>query len=221
MAEEVKSPELEAIDKVAANLETFKERLGEKADKEQFESLEATITELKEGLETLTGKQVTEKMETLNEGLEKAFKQILDLQEDLNQQKDEAGNKKNEKGSLVSRKDVQEFIDAIFDETGKKTHNQHSITVKAPETFGIPQTFVSGADTSAYTGRTVDPELYQRRRKSNLILDTFPIPTIDTPKLIYLVKVEIAPVEESDGGDPGGADWIDSGEAKPKRSFRS
>ena len=60
--------------------------------------------------------------------------------------------------------------------------------------------------------------MYQRRRKSNLILDTFQIPSIDVPKLIYLIKVEGE--DEDPVADRGGADWIDSGEAKPKRSFK-
>jgi hypothetical protein len=50
-------------------------------------------------------------------------------------------------------------------------------------------------------------------------LDNFSIGSIAAPKLIFLVKVE-----EGDGnpvsGDPGGADWILSSEAKPMRSFR-
>lgn len=213
-----KSQELKAIEKVSANLEAYKTQLGEKVDKEQMETLEQTIKELKEGLEEMTGKQVTEKMNTINEGMKNAFDQIGELQEKLREQND-GGVTEKKNGSLFSKKELKGFIDEVFDEDGKKTSNKPSLTIKAAETFGYGATFVSGAQVDAFTGRTVDPELYEQRRKSNLILDYFPMRPIDTPKLIYLVKVEEGTGTAPDNL-PGGADWIDSGEAKPKRSFR-
>src|SRR5690554_5352602 len=116
MADETKSPELEAIEKVSANLESYKEKLGEKADKKDFEGLETTIKELKEGLETMTAKQVTDKMETINAGMEKAFKQILDLQEQLNEQKEKTG-KDGKKGNRLSKKEIEDFTKSFFDES--------------------------------------------------------------------------------------------------------
>lgn len=66
----------------------------------------------------------------------------------------------------------------------------------------------------------IDPTLYQRRRKTNIILDYFTILTISVPTLVFLIKVEDGDDEDSSSGDAGGAEWILCGDQKPKRSFR-
>lgn len=217
MAEETKSQELLAIEQVAANVEKYKEQLGEKANKEDFEKLETAISELTKGLETMTGKQVTEKMETINSEMEKAFKQILDLQDQLNEQKEKT-EKDGKKSNRLTKKEIEDFTKSFF-EDGKKVRSQETLQIKAPEIMGYDQTFVDGTDISVFTGRVIDPELYQRKRKRNLILDNIPIISIDAPSLFYLEKEEIGTGIAPDNLS-GSGDWILSGGEKPLRSFR-
>lgn len=219
---DVEDPELEAIKKIGEQVEGFKTILGDKADKVQFTTLESAINELKEGLKTLTGAKVIEKMENIN-------KKLTEVYEDVQKSKDNGANTGNVAGKpMLTTKDVEQFVKDTFD-GDDKTHNKAAIKIngdhvfKTAENFGYSTFFNGGAGTQvdAFTGRMVDPTLYQRKRKRNLILDHFPIETISVPKLIYLEKQEVAGAGDSGSNTSvGGADWIASGGQKPLRSFR-
>lgn len=225
MEETTVSPELEAISKVSKQVEQFKQQLGERVGKEEFAKAEKLLSELKEGLNKWEEKKIDSALDTINTSISKFGTRMEEMQEELNQAKE--GEKGRKKTDFVDTKDIQAFIDATFKDN-KKTVEAASIKLngaghvfKAAETFGLPS-FFEGADgtvTDAFTGRMVDPVLYQSKRKRNLILDNFRIESITVPKLIYLIKKEVS---GDDGGDTdtGGADWILSGESKPKRSFR-
>lgn len=213
------SKELAAIGKIATQVEAFKTLLGEKADTKTIESLEATIKDLEKNIETMQGKDILESMQKINDENSKLYAAVVELQED--KAKSSEGNSKgvslNDPFTLAT---VDTFVKSILPtgKSGEKVRKHHKIEVKAPEQFGYPQTFVTGADITAFTGRRVEQELNFRRRKTNIILDYFNIRTIDVPTLIYLRKVEVGP--EPDTTDTGGAAWIACGEQKPLRSFR-
>jgi HK97 family phage major capsid protein len=213
------SSEIQALKKIARQVKQFNTVLGEKAKKEDFDSLKAQLDTLTKDIGTMKADDISKAIEKINESNEKIWKQIVEMQEE-NARKKEEGEGKAKKGQLFTTKDVEAFVKATFNERGEKTHNMARIEMKAAETMGVAN-FFSGADvvTDAFTGRVVDPTLYQRKRKRNLILDNFTIGSIAVPKLIFLVKVEEGN-SSSVSGDPGGADWILSSEAKPKRSFR-
>lgn len=213
--------ELKAIKKIGDQVEGFKKLLGDKADKEQFNTLESDINELKEGLKTLTGAKIIEKMENIN-------KQLTEVYEDVQKAKDNTSTGNFAGKPMVSTKDVENFVNTTFKD-GQKTKEFVAIKIdsnhvfKAAENFGYSAFFNGGAgtDISAFTGRQVDPTLYQKMRKRNLILDHFPIESVTVPKLIYLEKKEVAGAGDSGSNTSvGGADWIASGAQKPQRSFR-
>lgn len=224
MEEELKK-ELDALKEITGELKGFKKILGDKLDKEEFKAITGEVKALKEGLKDWSGEKIEASMKTINEGLAKMVKQIEEMQEDVNKGKESQNNRKKA-GKFVTSEEVKAFIESTFKD-GRKTSENASIKLngshvfKAAETFGYPQFFEGGDDTQidAFTGRFIDPTLYQRRRKRNLILDHFPIETISVPKLIYLEKVEVSG-DDASSEDTGGADWITSGETKPPRSFR-
>lgn len=213
--------EVKALKKISRQVKQFNAILGTKAKAEDFTAVNTQLTELKGKIGEMEADKISEAIEKINESNEKIWKQIVELQEETAKGKEDGGSTAPKKGIQINRKDIEAFIKATFDESGKKTHNQASIVIKAPEIMGMATFFEGGADTviDAFTGRVVDPVLYQRRRKPNLILDNFDIPQIAAPKLIFLVKVEEGN-SSSISGDPGGAEWILSSEAKPRRSFR-
>lgn len=216
--------EAEAIKKIGEQVAAFKKTLGEKADATQFKTLEDQIADLAANIETMKADAISAAIKQINEGNEKVYKQLLEFQEAQAQEKE--GGETNVKGKikpLVATKDVEDFVKATFNEDGTKSSKPAKIAInKAAETFGYATFFEGGdgTDITAFTGRLVDPTLYQRKRKRNLILDNFTIRTINVPKLIYLIKVEDGDDEGESSGDSGGAEWITSGEIKPKRSFR-
>lgn len=226
MAEETKSPELEAIEKVTGQVEDFKKQLGERVGKEEFTKAQKLIDELKEGLGKWEEKKIDDQIGKINDSITKFGTQITEMQEELNQAK-EGGNGRK-KLEVVATKDVEDFIKKTFAD-GVKTKEFANIKLggnigeitKAAENFGYPQFFEGAAGTviDAFTGRFVDPMLYQRKRKRNLILDNFPIESISVPKLVFLEKIEVAG-DDASQEDTGGADWIVSGGQKPARSFR-
>lgn len=217
------SKELEAIGRVSKQLDEYKETLGDKVDKEVFKKATSEIEALKEGLENLTEKEIDAKIKEINDASTKMFKRILELEEEVNQTKEKGvriGGQILEK--LLTPEAFEKFKSERFPEGGGR--GAATLEMKAAEIFGYPQTFGAdgtgtGVQIDAFTGRVVDPELYQRKRKKNLILDTFNIPMISAPKLIYLEKLEIGDANPT-AGDPGGADWILCGDPKPQRSFR-
>lgn len=217
------SKELQAIKTIADQIDNFKTLLGEKADAEAFKSVEAELASLKEGLKTMSEKQIMESMEKINGQNAAILKRIEELEEEKAQEREKAQGSKGKKRDILSTKSVESFIKSVFgdDMKSEKSKEPAQIEVKAPETFGYPEFFEGGddTDTTAFTGRYVDPVLHKIRHKRNMILDYFRIETINVPTLIYLQKEEIGN-EVSVSGDPGGAEWILSGQPKPKRSFR-
>lgn len=211
--------ELKAIQDIGTQVENFKSLLGEKADGKAIEKLNSDIEALKSGLETMTEKQIDKSIEKINESLTKMHNQVEKLLEEQAEQK-ESTKQAPKPGQIVTEAQVKEFVEAMFQD-GKKTSADAKIEIKAPETFGYPTFFqgASGTDITAFTGRFIDPVLHERKRKRNLILDYFDIQTINVPTLVYLIKVEVGDTNPT-SGDPGGAAWILSGAAKPKRSFR-
>lgn len=221
-ADEKELTEVEAIKKIGEQVVSFKEALGDKADADKFALLEKQVSDLAEGIETMKAADISKAIKAINDSNEAIHKQIVEMQEELAEKREQTSGKTNNKTELVANADIEAFVKSTFDEKGDKTNKAARITIKAPETFGIPQTFVggeAGTDISAFTGRYVAPELNERKRKRNLILDNFDIRTINVPRLVYLEKVEVGDTNPT-SGDPGGAAWILSGQAKPKRSFR-
>ena len=76
MADETKSPELEAVELVTKQVEGFKTILGSKADKGEFDSLKGTIEDLKKSIADNDGKATSEKIKTINDATEKLVKQV-------------------------------------------------------------------------------------------------------------------------------------------------
>lgn len=218
MEENKKMTDEEALELIAGQVEEFKKYLNDDAVKKQdLESVKALVTELKANLDEWNQKQISEAIDKINKKNESLHKQIIELQEkEADRMK---GEGKSKQGEIVSEKEIRDFVSKMFPNGEKDGSASASIELKAAETFGGAVTFVSGSDATAATGRYVDPTLYQKRRKSNLILDYFNIQTINVPSLIYLEKVEIGSGTAPDNG-PGGADWINCGESKPGRSFR-
>lgn len=213
------SKELEAIEQIGKQVEAFKATLGEKADAAAIEKLSKDIEALKTDLYTMNEKEIDKSIEKINSSLETMHKQVEKLLEEQAELKEQT-EKGSKKGSILKTEDVKAFVEATFNGT-TKTQNPASLVVKAPETFGYPTFFTGGANTdiTAFTGRYVDPNLYEPKRKRNLILDHFDIQVINVPTLIYLIKVPVGDTNPT-SGDPGSAAWILSGAAKPKRSFR-
>lgn len=215
------NPELKAIGEIATQIGEFKTQLGDKANEAEFKKVQDELQKLKDGLQTMTSKQVLDSMEKINTQNASILKQIEELQEESAKAKETPGQK-GKMRKMFATEDVKAFIAATFKD-GEKTQNPASIelNIKAPETFGYPEFFDGGedTDTTAFTGRFIDPELYKIRHKRNMILDHFRIETINVPTLIYLQKEEVGD-SASISGDPGGAEWILSGAPKPKRSFR-
>jgi len=215
------NPELKAIGEIATQIGEFKTQLGDKANEAEFKKVQDELQKLKDGLTTMTSKQVLDSMEKINKQNASILKQIEELQEESAQAKEVTG-KKGKVRKLFLTEDVKKFISDTFKD-GEKTQTPASIelNMKAAEDFGYPQFFEGGedTDTTAFTGRFIDPELYKIRHKRNMILDHFMIQTINVPTLVYLQKEEIGD-SESVSGDPGSAEWILSGAPKPKRSFR-
>lgn len=212
--------EIKALEAIQEQVSEFKKILGDAAKKADFDTIEKDLKALKDGLGDWSGEKITKSMDGINTQLKELHDLVCEVKEEQQMQKDKSGEGRK-KGDFVSKEDIDAFIKATFDEKGRKTHANASIQIKAPEVFGYPQFFegAEGTQVDAFTGRFVDPELYQRRRKRNLILDHFAIMSIEVPKLIYLEKIEEGD-DNPTAGDPGGADWIVSGAPKPRRSFR-
>lgn len=212
-----------AIEAIGKQVADFQKMLGDKANKEEFEALTKQITDLQTGLKTLEAKEIEKSIEAINKANEAIHKQLVEMQEKAAEEA-EAGNSKKKKKDFVSTKDIEIFIAATFKD-GVKTKADAKIEMnanKSAENFSEATFFEGGTDTdpSAFTGRFIDPTLYQRRRKTNLILDYFDIRTINVPELVFLVKIEDGDDGDSISGDSGAAAWILCGDEKPKRSFR-
>ena len=213
--------ELKAFKKLEEQIAGFKDELKEASAKEGIETLKTDIDQFKKDLAEMAEKDVDAKILEINKEVLKFRTQIIDLREEQQKAKDQEAGGASKRGKGATMKEVQAFVDATFKD-GKKTSEQHSITLKDAEIFGTPTVFtgIANSDSSAFTGRYIDPTLYQRRRKKNLILDHFSIMSIGVPELLYLEKAEVGTGTSPDDLDVGGADWIASGASKPLRSFR-
>ena len=221
MSKENLNPELEALKAIESQVESFKTLLGEKADTATIDALKSEIASLKTGIEELTSAEVLKSIEKINTANEKLYKQIVKMQEEAaekREQSEQTGRKAMRE--IAKKSDVEAFVKQLFPngKNGEKKREYATLEVKAAETFGAIT--ISTGDTNAITGTFIDPVLYEKKRKKNIILDYFPILTIDVPTLIYLRKIEKGTGTPPADDVVGGADWIACGAAKPLRSFR-
>lgn len=232
MAEETKSPELEAIDKVGKQVDEFKKQLGERADKKEVKEVKDTLEDLRKNIGKYSEKEIDAALDKINKANEKLATQITEMHEDIQKAKERGGQ--SAKLELFDEADLKAQVSKMFPLDGKKgslgkeginisINRDMVLRTKAAEIMGYPQFFegVDGVTTdwTAFTGRVIDPRLYERKRKRNFILDNFAAPSIAAPTLVYLEKIEVAG-DMSSETDTGGADWITSGAEKPMRSFR-
>lgn len=226
----METEELKAIKKIAEQVENFNKMLGGKVDKAEIDDLRKAMDDIKAIVNDLNyGSQPPADTAKLEQDLERIMKEVNGKMEKFGvqigeMQRDVDNTKRGGNGKRSTRKDFTAEIKKFVEETfvdGEKTSKKASIRIKAAEIFAIPSFFEGAADTiaDAFTGRYIDPTLYQRRRKTNLILDWFTIETINVPKLLFLVKEEVSG-DEGSSDDTGGAEWITSGAEKPLRSFR-
>lgn len=213
--------EEDAFKTLSDNVDVIVEKLGEAAKQEEVNTLKDEIESLKNELTSMKAVDVEARLASINQKNEALFNQLVELQVKSAEEADKANPKVNGVKPMYKMEDVKAFTEKSL--KNKREHNYLEIEeVKAAETFGIPQTFVTGdgADTAMVaSGYMLVPGLISARRKTNIMLDYFPIRPINVPYLIYLEKVEVGDTNPT-SGDPGGAAWIESGQAKPKRSFR-
>lgn len=217
---DTKEKELEAIKQISEQVKNFKDSMETKAQKDEVDKLVEKIDILSKNLGEWTDEKISKSIEEINKKNVDLFAQLTEVQE--NQAKLREQSEKDGNGAAVTKEAYDKMIKSVFGENlNSKTHGRpSSMVVKAPETFGRGTSFVSGSDSSAILGRVIDPTLYQPTRKPNLVLDNFNIGTTTAPFLYYMEKVNISAVDDDDGGEAGGAGWINCGEEKPKRSFR-
>ena len=221
------SEELKAIEEVAKTIEGYKAELGKKAEKADFEKVQGALKDITENISKYNDSEMKEAVKQFNEANEKLNKEITELKEEIREQKDNSKQsfKANE---LFKSEDVESFVKTVFD-GNTKTSKEASIKLNGNVLFPyrnkaaeiMSTAFYTGAGTvpDVFTGRLVDPRLYQRTRKRNLILDHIPIESIGVPTLYYMEKQETAgPVNSST--DVGSADFITVAGQKPLRSFR-
>jgi len=210
--------ELKALALLKDQIEGFKQELVEVKEQKGLSDLTAKIDSLEKTINTMSEKDVDKEILGINQTLLKYREQIIELREEQNKSKE--GGNSGKKNDFVTTKDIEEFIGKVFSGTSK-TRQEAEITIKAPEVFGMATFFtgIAGTDRTAFTGREIDPELYQRKRKRNLILDNFAVSSITVPELLFMEKIEVGDTNPT-SGDPGGAAWIVSGGVKPMRSFR-
>jgi len=213
--------EKQAFEALKQQIEGFKAELKNSASQEGLGKLSKQLETLQSDINTMKEAKVDETIAKINKEILEFREQVIAIREEQAKAKDGQGASTKSFAPFVTNKQAEEFVKATFkDEQLKTKSNQEaSIALKAPENFGSSASFVAGSQIDAFTGRYVDPVLYQRTRKRNLILEHIPILTIDVPKLLYLEKVEVGTGTAPNNG-AGGADWIVSGGQKPQRSFR-
>lgn len=212
--------EQDPFEQVVKSVDEIAKQLGDAAKQEEVTSLKEDIASLKEELSTMKASDVDAKIKAINEKNEALFNQLVEMQVKAAENADKSETTSKGVKPMYTKEQVKTFTEKAL---SKDKNNLLEIEeVKAAETFGIPQSFVTGvnADTQMVaSGYQLVPGLISKRRKTNLMLDYFPIRTINVPYLIYLEKVEIGTGTAPNNG-AGGAAWITSGQAKPKRSFR-
>lgn len=212
----------DAFKQISDNVDKIVSQLGEAAKQEEVTALKTDIESLKSKVgEMADGAELEKRIQSINEKNEKLFNQLVEMQVKASENADTSENVSKGVKPLYTKEEVKAFTEKALSSKNAKA-NLVIEEVKAAETFGIPQSFVtgSGADTAVVaSGYQLVPGLVSKRRKTNLMLDYFPIRTINVPYLIYLEKIEVGTGTAPNNG-PGGAAWIESGQAKPKRSFR-
>lgn len=211
---------VDPFDAVVKSVEEIAKQLGDAVKPEEVASLKEELAALKTSHAEMKAADVDAKILAINSKTESMFNQLIELQAKSADSADKANNSNGNVRALYSKKSVEDYVKGVMTKSGK--HLLEIEEVKAAETFGIPQSFVTGtgADTAVVaSGYQLVPGLVAKRRKTNIMLDYFPIQNISVPYLIYLEKIEIGTGTAPNNG-PGSAAWIESGEAKPKRSFR-
>src|SRR6188768_2734417 len=133
------SDEVNAIKRIGFQVDGFKNLLGEKANAEQFTSLEEQIKTLSEGIATMQADAISKAIAAINDANKDIHRQIAEMSEEAAKAK-ENSNGPATPGELVTTKDVEAFIAETFKD-GKKTQNGAAIAIKAAETFGYPTFF--------------------------------------------------------------------------------
>ena len=77
------SPELKAINEVAKRVDEYKNQLGSKLDKSEFEKVSKQIDELKKGYDKMQEEKISESVKAINESVAKFAKQLEELREDI------------------------------------------------------------------------------------------------------------------------------------------
>lgn len=210
--------EIKALALLKEQIEGFRQELVEAKEQKGLNDLTEKIDSLEKTVNEMSEKEVDKAILGINQTLLKYREQIIELREQQNRDKEGGGSGK--KKDFVTSKEIEDFISKTF-VGNSKTRQEAEITVKAAEVFGMSTFFTgsAGTDTSVFTGREIDPELYQRTRKRNLILDNFVVSSISVPELLYMEKIEVGNAS-APAGESGGAAWIASGAVKPMRSFR-
>jgi HK97 family phage major capsid protein len=237
MSKTVKELEEEAVDQVLESIAALEEMLGEKASKAELEEIKMDVDELKTMLtksseeDQQSEKRITSQMTKINAAIEKQEKQLTEILEKQAKALENGGrgrSKAERGGGVWSKETTQSFIKLLFPDgvNGEKSQSM-DVKMKLPTIAKAPESMLNsvlytgavGTVPDAFTGREVDPTLYQRNRKRNFILDNIPVTSISVPTLYYLEKIEIGTGTAPDNG-AGSAAWIVSGNQKPLRSFR-
>lgn len=224
--EEIELDSKAEVQKFVKNAQKLAKELGTKASKAELKSIETQVAALTKAIEDQNQEKTDSAIKSINNSFTKLWDEVVEKREN-DEDATKGGQSNRNNPAALNAKARETFLKSLKDEDGDIIRGKNaSLTIKAAEilnkaaeTFGYQTTFVSGTDMTAFTGREVDPTLYQRRRKRNIILDLFTIRPIAVPSLFYLSKVEEGDANPV-AGDPGGADWILCGDPKPKRSFR-
>lgn len=231
MADIADNKELQALDKISKQIDNFSKELGEKVSKEEIDDLRDAIESIREIVTAVQAdakadeeqeEQMEEEMKKVNEGIAKLAKQLNEIREDS---KAIGGHRKATR-EIVSKKEIKEFIDKInpggvFDRNIKAQLKINLPITKAAEVITSPEVYegLANTDPTVFTGRYVDPNLYAKKRKTNIITDHFPIGTVDAPTIFFMTKEEISG-DDGSSETTGSADWIVANGQKPLRSFR-
>lgn len=117
--------EVKAIKKIAKQVENFKTALGDKADAEAIKTLQETVKTLQENIATMQSEDIISTLKNINDANEKIWKQIAEIQEAAQLEKEKTEGKAK-KGDILKKEDVAAFVKATFGEDAKhgtKTSN--------------------------------------------------------------------------------------------------
>jgi len=121
MADEILSPELAAINKVAEKVEGFQKKLGDKMDKSELKTVTDAIEEMKKGV---ASKEI---VDAIKASMDKFQTQLEEMQEDVNTSK--GGGK---------HKDIRKSIGQLFIEAiEKQKFDLHTVARKGAQHFNV------------------------------------------------------------------------------------